>query len=241
MPEPGDDGLDWDETVDVICVGGSPGVLAYAICCAANDLDVLVVRPPAEPDAETAAWIAAMTVDLAARLNPGRETGPDERPGFSLARVVPAPEPVGKRFTLETFFGEHLRQWSADCLHSPLGVMFTQVPDLLLPMRTEDDEAVTAAFIGANDNGELLTWLQERADELGVGEPENTMAAMRIENGRIAGVELEDGYLVAATGGLVFPVDPTTAVPDLPSTDGCEVAIVGRQAGRFARVDLLQR
>ena len=43
-----DEGLDWDDVVDVVCVGTTPGVLAYAIFCAAADLDVIRVRAEAE-------------------------------------------------------------------------------------------------------------------------------------------------------------------------------------------------
>lgn len=232
MSEPDDDSR-WDETVDVVCVGTSPGVIAYAICCAANDLDVLRVRSSDEADERNAAWYAAMTADL----TPAAEN----RPGFSLARVEPAAAPTGKRVTLEPFIGEHLRRWSAHCLQSPFGVMLTEVPELLLPMRTDDGESVTAAFIGSLGDGDLVTWLADRAREAGLAEPENIMAATILEEGRIAGVELDDGYRVAARAGLVWPAVGGTAVPDLPGPDGFTVAIVGRPAGRFATVDLLRR
>ena len=80
MNERPDTDVAWDEVVDVICVGSSPGVLAYAICCVAADLDVVLVGAAGEPDPQAAAWYAAMTEDLPApteglpvpRLNPGR-------------------------------------------------------------------------------------------------------------------------------------------------------------------------
>lgn len=227
----GDSGPQWDEVVDVICVGTSPGVLAYAICCAAHDLDVLMVRAPDEPDEHTGAWHAAMTADL---------DSVEDTPGFSFARVAPMPEPTGKRVKLESFVGEHLRQWSGHCSSSPLGVMLTQIPELLVPMRAEDGATITAAFLGEIDDGDVLTWLADRAHEVGIPESEDTMSAMVLDEGRIAGVELEDGSLVAATGGLAFPVAVDALIPDLPGLGGCTVAIVGRPAGRFAMVDLLQ-
>lgn len=242
MPESEvDSAPQWDEFVDVICVGTSPGVLAYAICCAENDLDVMVVQPPDQPDAETAAWYAAMTVDLPARLNPGRENACEDRQEFSFARVTPPPALTGKRLRLETFVGEHLRRWSAYCLSSPMGVILTEIPELLVPMRTEDGTTITAAFLGDIHDGDLLTWLADRAREIGIPESEDTMSAMILDEGRIAGVELDDGTLVAATCGLAFPVGANALVPDLPGLGGCTVAIVGRPAGRFATVDLLRR
>lgn len=241
MPERDDDStIEWDEVVDVVCIGTSPGVLAYAICCAVNDLDVLLVQSPDEPDAETAAWYAAMTVDLPARLNHGRENAREDRQEFSFARVTRPSAPTGKRVRLETFVGEHLRQWSAHCLSSPLGVMLTQVPELLVPMRTADGATITAAFLGDLDDGDVLTWLADRAREVGLPDSEDTMSAMIVDEGRIAGVELDDGTLVAATGGLAFPVGVNALIPDLPGLGGCTVAVVGRPAGRFATVDLLQ-
>ena len=239
MAEPAESEIDWDDTVDVVCVGTSPGILAYAICCAANELDVLMVNPPAEPDPATAGWYASMIADLTPSLDPGRESAADDRAGFSFARVAPSPAPAGKRAKLEPFVGEHLRQWSANCLRSPFGVMFTQVPELLVPMRTEDGVTITAAFLGDLSDGDVLTWLADRALEAGVPEPGHAMTAMILELGRIAGVELDDGTRVAAACGLAFPVDAQALVPDLPGLGGCTVALVGRPAGRFATVDLL--
>ena len=247
----------WDEVVDVICVGSSPGVLAYAICCVAADLDVVLVGAAGEPDPQTAAWYAAMTEDLPApteglpvpRLNPGREITTEDRHAFSLARLVPIPAPTGKRVTLEPFVGEHLRQWSAHCAQSPFGVMFTQVPDLLVPMRTQDGESVTAVSIGdfgsaksrARDDG-LEGWLLHEAAEMDLLGPENVVAAMVLEGGRIAGVHLDDGSLIAASGGLALPVGAAAPHSPLPAdADDLVVAILGRPAGRFATVDLLRR
>ncbi len=240
MPDADHSQIDWDETVDVVCVGTSPGVLAYAICCAAHDLDVLLVHPPDEPDEHTAAWHAAMTLDLPSRLNPGRENAREVRQEFSFARVTPPPAPTGKRVRLETFVGEQLRQWSEYCLSSPLGVMLTQIPELLVSMRTEDGATITAAFLGDLRGGDVLTWLADRASEVGIPESDDTMSAMILDEGRIAGVELDDGTLVAATGGLAFPVGASALIPDLPGLGGCTVAVVGRPAGRFVTVDLLR-
>jgi hypothetical protein len=250
MNERPDTDIEWDEVVDVICVGSSPGVLAYAISCVAADLDVVLVRAAGEPDPQTAAWYAAMTDDLPApRLNPGRDITAEDRHAFSLARLVPVAAPTGKRGTLEPFIGEHLRRWSAHCAQSPFGVMFTQVPDLLVPMRTEDGESVTAVSIGdlgsaksrARDDG-LAGWLLEEATEMDLLEPETGLAAMVLEGGRIAGVHLDDGSLIAASGGLALPVGAAALHSPLPlDADDLVVAILGRPAGRFATVDLLLR
>lgn len=229
---PQDEGLDesfgWDEVVDVICVGTSPGVLAYAICCAAADLDVLLVEPPEIPDPQIDEWYAAMTEDLA-----------------DLPAECPVPERAldegdrvrGKREILEPFVGEHLRQWSARCLGSPFAVMFTQVPDVLTPMRSSDGESVTAAVLGRY-SPPLGEWLRHRAAEYLPAE--ERLAAVVFHEGRIAGIELADGSRVGATGGLAFPVGPPTAGWPNRELDA-DVALVSRAAGRFARVELLPR
>ena len=250
MNERPDTDVAWDEVVDLICVGSSPGVLAYAICCVAADLDVVLVGVAGEPDPQTAAWYAAMTEDLPTpRLNLGGEISAEDRHAFSLARLVPIPAPTGKRVTLEPFVGEHLRQWSAHCAQSPFGVMFTQVPDLLVPMRTEDGESVTAVAIGdfgsaksqARDDG-LEGWLLQEAAEMDLLGTENVMTAMVLEGGRVAGVHLDDGSLIAASGGMALPVGAAAPRNPLPlDADDLVVAILGRPAGRFATVDLLRR
>jgi hypothetical protein len=121
-------------------------------------------------------------------------------------------------------------------------VIFTQVPELLVPMRTDGDESITAAFLGDPGDTDLVMWLGECAREKGLADSEDRMAAMLVEDGRIAGVELEGGHRIAATGGLVFPAGGELPGPDLLlSRPGHAVAVVGRPAGRFATVDLLER
>lgn len=219
-PEDAPEACPWDDVVDVICVGSSPGVLAYAICCAAADLEVLVLDAPADPDPEFVEWYAAMTEDLG-------DPVPD---GAAAVRERTSREVV------EPFVGEELRQWSAMCLASPAAVMFTQIPDVLVPV-IADGKSVTAALIGTSD-GSLEPWLRAKADELGLAEAESAMRRILMEEGRIAAVELAGGTTVGATGGMAFPVGPADA--GVPGQPGAQVALVSRRAGRFARVEFIQ-
>lgn len=222
--------IDWDDVVDVICVGTGPGVLGYAICCAAADLDVLLVEPPGRPDAGTAELIAAMTQDL--------EAPPDESADFYLDAAGPVKIRTAGRRAVAPFVGEHLRQWASLCLASGSGVMFTQVPDVLAPVRDGDGQAITAAVLGPY-RPPLDGWLCEQAAEYRLT-AQDSFAGMVFDAGRIAGVELADGARIGATGGLAFPVG--TGVPDWPRDEhDAEVALVGRRAGRFARLELLRR
>jgi hypothetical protein len=242
MTEPADSDIDWDETVDVLCVGTGAGVLGYGVFCAAADLDVLVIESD-ELDPQTAEWRSAMVEDLA---------GVAPTADLSLIRAESVTrERINDRTRLETFVGEELRQWSAGCLASAYGVMFTEVPDLE-PMRTSDGQSIVAGAVGSyrfadRPPGVLLAgWLREQADGL-LGPAADRLDGLVTENGRIAGVILstDDGpRLIAAAKGLAIPVG---AVPDRwpeqPELDGltCEVAVVGRIAGRFARLELLGR
>lgn len=219
-------GPDWDDTADVICVGGGPGVLAYGLCCLAADLDVLFLEYPSTPDGVVADFMAAMTEDLAdaATLNPGREIAVSDHPREHVARK-----------SLEPFVGENLRQWSALCLASPVGVMFTEVPDVLVPMTDSGGHSITAAVLGPYRT-ELENRLSERT-----GQRDGRLTTIIFDEGRIAGAELDDGSTVAAVRGLAFAVGPAT--PEWPPApdDDLDVAVVGRPAGRFARIELFRR
>lgn len=225
-------GSDWDDEADVICVGSGPGVLAYGLCCAAADLDVLFLAPPSVPDGAVADFTAVMTDGLAdvATPDPGGEIAVGDRPGSPLTWNRP-----GRAAALEPFVGEHLRQWSARCLASASGVMFSQVPDLLVPMTDSEGRTITAAVLGPDRAG-LPEWLREQA-----GDPHGRLATIVFGEGRIAGVQLADGSRVAANGGVAFSVGPAT--PDWPSPPEADldVALVGRPAGHFARIEFFRR
>jgi hypothetical protein len=233
---------DWDETVDVLCVGEGPGALAYGILCDAADLEVLIIEST-ELDPQTREWLGDMTEDLEA----GR---PDGR--LSLIRAEPVPvRPINDRTKLEPFVGEHLRQWSAGCLASPFGVIMSHVPDLV-SMRTAEGESITAGIVGGyRCAGEapgpaLVRWLRENAEGL-FAPADDRLAGLVVEDGRIVGVILDtaDGpRRIGVTRGLALSlaVEPEHW-PDQPELDGrtVDVAVLGRAAGRFATVGLLQR
>ncbi len=238
---------DWDETVDVLCVGAGAGALAYGILCDARGLDVLIVGS-GDFDPQTRDYHLAMTEDL---------DGSPPEPQLTITRATPIlPGPVGgdstpepKPLPLEPFVGEQLREWSARCLASPFGVMFTEVPDLT-PMRTAEGQIITAGTIGdyrcvdGPPGPALQHRLREQADGL-FGPAEDKLAGLIAADGRIAGAVLHtaDGpWRVGATRGLAFSVGaaprPWPAQPELVGMSA-EVALVGRRAGRFGRVELL--
>lgn len=224
-PESPDDWSEhWDDVVDVICVGSTPGVLAYLNACAAADLDVLHVEQPAEFDDETRLYFAAMTEDL--------DTAPtDDNPADTEPAVigaVPAPlrrDARGRPDTLDTFFGEQLREWSARCARSPYAVMFTQVPDQFIRMRADTGEIITALAIPVNP---------------GVAENDSgpeTFGGLLYENGRLAGATVtgpSGPRRVRSDAGLALPIGPAGQWPQ----HDC-AALVSRPAGRFARLEVV--
>ena len=229
MSEPGadDSGPHWDDVVDVICVGSHPGVLAYGLCCAAADLDVLVIDPPARPDPVLDEFTAAMIEDLG-----------DPAPDASLAVHSVRPAPAAESRTRHDFVGPRLRDWSARCLASPLAVLLTEVSDVLVEMLADDGEPITAAVLGGYQ-APLERWLRDRAAEQELT-ADGALEALVLDGGRIAGVRLADGSTVAATAGLALPIGPE-ADPEIDDSGELEVVVVGRPFARFVRVELLRR
>lgn len=238
-PEPADD---WDETVDVLCVGAGPGALAYGILCAASDLEVLIVES-GRLDAQTEQWRADMTEDL---------VGGAADPYLALIHAEPVTvQKANDRTRLEPFVGEHLRQWSAGCLASPFGLVTSHVPDLDI-MRTADGQTITAGIVGSwrcNDEAPgraLADWLRERAEGL-LGPADDRLDGLVVEDGRIAGAVLDtaDGARrIGVTHGLALALGtPPDLWPEQPELHGrsVDVAVVSRSAGRFATVGLLAR
>ena len=241
--------LEWDEVVDVICVGTDPGPTAQAISGVRFDRRVLVVVRPRIWDTDTAAYIAEMTADL---------TPPEPGLRVPVTRARPfEAKPVRGR-VIDTFVGEHLRDWAGQCWATPFGVLYTDPFGIdTAAMRAADGLPIEAAVVGdypagAQRSGRALAdWLAAQALEHDVQpDPDLTLQRLIIEYGRVAGAELLSAsrtLLVRAMNGVALPSrDRNTAAPDADLAVGSdltdvdlEVVIVGRPAGRFGRVELL--
>jgi len=238
----------WDYVVDVICAGAGPGALAHAISCVDLDLDVELAdaelsHHAADPD--TAAYLQSMTEDLDPAVDQVLE----------LAAVQAAPVVVNKdrKATIEPFFGSRLRDFSARCAASPFGVIFSQIPDTMTPMRSAG-ETIRVAAIGDyqpetdRPGSELAEWLRDQARERGLlDEAATTMRRLIFEEGRVAGAELstaQGSRLVRATVGVALSIGPMPDASDWPvqaelPSGAAQVAIVSRTASRFGLVELL--
>ena len=241
--------LEWDEVVDVICVGTDPGPTAQAISGVQFDRRVLVVVQPQIWDTDTAAYIAEMTADLTP-ADPGLQV--------PLTRARPAESEPARGRVIDTFVGAHLRDWAGQCWATPFGVLYTDPFGIdTAAMRTADGLRVEAVVVGdypsdAERSGRALAqWLADQALDHDVQpDPDLTLQRLIIEYGRVAGAELLSAsgpLLVRAMNGVALPSGGRdTATPDtdwaarsdLTDAD-LEVAIVGRPAGRFGRVELL--
>ncbi len=206
----------WDDVVDVICVGSNPGVLAYGNACSAADLDVLHIASPAEFDAETSFYLAAMTEGLDIRT-------PESEP--AVTNAVPAPprrDARGRPDVLDPFFGEQLREWSSVCMASPFAVVFTQVPDQFTRMRSDAGEIITVMTV---------------PDSAEMGSATDMFAGLIYEEGRLAGALItgrSGERRVRAGAGLALPIGPAGQWPRQGS-----LALVSRPAGRFARLEVV--
>jgi hypothetical protein len=239
----------WDDVVDVICTGAGPGALAHAIWCTDLDLDVELADEELSAEAtdpDTAAYLRSMTDDLE----------PAMARDFDVAVVRAQPLPVTKdrRATIEPFFGSRLRDWSARCVVSPFGVIYSQIPDDMTAMQTKSGETIRAAVLGdyqpaADRPGlQLAEWLRDQARDRDIlGQPATALQRLIFEGGRVAGAELSTPAgtrLVRAVMGVALSLGPIPdsadwpVQPELP--DGAaQVAVVSRTASRFGRIELL--
>ncbi|WP_319437008.1 hypothetical protein [Mycobacterium sp. RTGN5] len=238
----------WDDVVDVICVGAGPGALAHAIWCADLDFDVEFAdaelsSEPSDPD--TAAYLQSMTDDL--------DPPVDRDVELAVVHAQPVVISTDRRATIEPFFGSRLRDFSARCVASPFGVVYSQIPDDMTALRS-GGETIRAAVLGDyrpetdRPGLELAEWLRAQADERGLLDyPGTALHRLVFEEGRVAGAELStsDGMrLVRATMGVALTIGPVPDEADWPvqselPSGTAQVAVVSRTASRFGLVELL--
>jgi len=244
FPEPEDEPeseLEWDEVVDVICVGADPGPTAQAISSVQSGRRVIAVMRPQIWDVDTAAYIAEMTADL---------TPPEPDLQVPLTRARPVKPELVRGRVIDTFIGAHLRDWAGQCWASPFGVLYTDSFGIdTSPMITDDGLRIEAAVVGSHrPDRPLADWLAAHAREHDV-EPDPDLVLHRLitEYGRVAGAEFttpSGPLLVRALNGVALPTRTPSAEtgavePDRGAVD-LEVVIVGRPAGRFGRVEMLK-
>lgn len=260
----------WDREVDVVCVGGMIGGLATAIVAADAGVEVFVATTSRDQhedplsvaacaeygrgwlahyagDAETDEYFAALSSDLE-QVTPATDRNVP-------VRVVQEPSPADQKSrTVEPFRGARLRDWAAQCLASPYGMLYTRISNWqTTTMRGTDGDAVNVKVIGrlgpqhADRAIGLPDWLAEQANDRGI-DPVPFTALRRIvfEEGEVVGVVLDtsDGpYAVRARHGITVAPDGADANAGAPlppvSTWPVQVCLVSHTASRFSRLELL--
>lgn len=251
--------LEWDDEVDVVCTGAGLAGLAGAISAVDGGAEVLVARAPVPPaggqpgwftlgsgDGETAAYLGALAEDLDVAALSQLD---DDLP------IRPAPEPAaapGRR--IPPFVGSQLRDWTARCIPSPSGYLYTRVTDWAsTTMQTGDGDALEVTEIGSmapepsDIVGSVLQWLDEEARMRDVDMRAVTgFERLVFEERDVIGAVFTtaDGpFAVRARHGVLFcgASFPAVRPPPRPATgdEVLRVALVGKAASRFGRVELL--
>jgi hypothetical protein len=153
---------------------------------------------------------------------------------------------------VETFVGARLRDWAAQCVASPYGVMYSQVSDRnMITTHSRGGEAIEAALIGRLDldpeqpGPALDQWLsgQVRDRDIEIYE-DSPLQRLVFDDGQVVGavVDTPEGAValrarrnvVVATGRF----RSNTGLLGLGPVS-VHVCVVSQIASRFARVELL--
>ena len=259
-----DDEFDWDDVVDVVCIGRGAGVLAAAIGADRGGMTVFVADAGhgdgadaaeadslagrlAMADTDTVSYLDALTEDVGPLI---RCAVPSQVP----LRTVDAPEAEPKRGRIATFVGSALRGWADRCLASPYGLLYTNLAHSTTVTYTSAGDTIEATVVGTIDveNGRLTEqldqWLTARAGELGVDEySSNSLQRLVFDGGQVVGAIIDTPTgtrAVRAEHGVFMETGGNALAPTLPA-DGLEnassvtVALVTRAASRFVRLELL--
>lgn len=253
---------DWDDEVDVVCTDSGVAGLATAISAVDEDGEVFVAESqPARPspsvgqprgwfelcgDVATDEYLGELTadIDLASLTFHGADMP---------VRLAGEPLPPRRR-PIPTFEGWRLREWAARCIPSPTGYLYTQVTDWT--STTTDfgnEELLTIAEIGETTVdperpcGSVRDWLVSEALARDViPHPVASFDGLVFEDGKVCGAKFSTAYgsrMIRARHGVLICRNRTDAelVLDslLPGDAPLRVALVGKEASRFGRVELL--
>ncbi|WP_231750692.1 hypothetical protein [Mycobacterium sp. NAZ190054] len=197
-------------------------------------------------DEATVEYFAALTEDL--DLAALTQQDPD-LPVRLMTDTAPA-----RGRTVPPFEGWRLRDWAAVCIASPSGYLYTQVTDW--PSTTMPGEAgewfeITELGVMTPEPedpvGSVHRWLSDEADDRGLSPyPVERFDRLVFEDGRVVGAVFttDTGALtVRARHGVLICGDDVTgrsaSGSRLPGETSFRVALVGKDASRFGRVELL--
>lgn len=260
----------WDDEVDVVCCDSGFGGLATAIAAVDAGLDVFVARPDRPGDlsepAGAGVWLGADIDDpqtrdyfdaLTADLGPREDAVHDADVAI---RAMADMRPAELRGPVEPFYGARLTDWTAQCLVSPYGVLYTRLSGRdTTPVKTPTGETIEVKILGAIEpesgigaasavNEWLLSQMRARDIHTSDGSSLQRIVFDEEEEGQILGVVLAtaDGPLaLRAHHGVAIstprePVGGGVAIRRIPEYgQALQVCLVGHSASRFGRVELL--
>lgn len=257
-------GIDWDDIVDIVCIGRGAGALAVAICADRGGMQVFIADAGhgagaggAEADSLAARLGVTddVTVDYLNALT--EDVGPLIRcavPNQVPLRTIDGPQADSGRNRIATFVGSALRGWADRCLASPYGLLYTTLAHSTAVTYTSAGETIEASVVGTIDveNGRLVDeldeWLTVRARELGTDEDSsNSLQRLVFDGGQVVGAIIDTPTgprSVRAKRGVVMETGGRALTPTLPadglgSASSVMVALVTRAASRFVRLELL--
>jgi hypothetical protein len=253
------DGIEWDDEIDVVCVGTGTAAVAAALASRAAGLTTVVIGSAIGStgvmfdslgisDAETVEYLKSVTTDITPVAT---FTGVDELP---IRFIEGTAAPDAPRHSVVTFVGASLRTWAANCLASPCSVLTTEVADpRFTSTYRSGGQTVEAVALGSVEFGRgalpsFDEWLADSTQEV-VVDPTNSLQRLVFEDGRPAGAIIDTPSgptAVRARFGIVLPLGAADQRCTWPTSriDGvttAELAFVTRAASRFARLELLVR
>jgi hypothetical protein len=198
-------------------------------------------------DAETSDYLLALSSDLGP-LRRGVRTV-----DVPISVVQDVPVEAGR--TIAPFVGARLRDWAARCLASPYGFLHTRLADFgTTTQRIADGENIEVAEIGSmsadlgNVGDSVLDWVTAQARDRAIEmQPNCSLQRLVIEDGDAVGAVFStpDGPLaVHARYGVTFAtsnprINMTTPHQYYAGGAEVKVCLVGRQASRFGRLELI--
>jgi hypothetical protein len=260
--------LEWDLTVDFVCVGAGAGGLAAAIVAVDAGASAFVAnfaRPldrtsPGRlmhalalefEDDETSAYLAALVEDIDAPV--GTDDGV---PVLAAGELVPvSTKKPGKRDQIPPFFGARLGDWAAECVASPLGIVYSRaMTDATTPKRSRSGSMVEIARIGSIELDPDVPapafdrWLSSAASARGIDVDEHSqLRRLVFEEGQVVGAVFDTPtatFAVAARHGVMLACDADGArlAPQVTSSvrqpTNAEVCLVREPLSRFSRIEL---
>ena len=259
------DELEWDLTVDFVCVGAGAGGLAAAIAAVDAGASAFVANfaRPVErtslgctlelefADDETSAYLGALIEDL------DRPIATDGSvPVLAAGELVPvSTKKPGKRDKVPPFFGARLGDWAAECVASPLGIVYSRaITDATTPRRSRSGAMVEVARIGSIELDPdapapaLDHWLSCVARARGINvDRQSGLRRLVFEEGQAVGavfdtptatlaVEARHGVMLAcdADGAQLAP----QVVASVRQPTNAEVCLVREPLSRFSRIEL---